>query len=507
MDGVFTADADPRRRGRDDGDGPRGRAHAPGRRRGWPRTCAASWAAPYGRRVTLLVGAGNNGGDALWAGADLRRRGAPSPRCCWSRTGRTATGLAALRRAGGRVVDGASDAAIGAVTRADLVIDGIVGISGTRGLREPGAALVAAADDARRPDRRVRPAERRRHGHRRDRRPARAGRVDRHVRRAQAGARAGRAALRAVHLVDFGLGPFLPEPHAYRAAGDRRGRPLAGARAVRRQVHPGRRRDRGRLGHLPGRRRARRRRRGAGHVRHGPVRRARPRTTSARAGRRSWPPATITDAGRTQAWVVGPGMGTGSQRPSVLEACWTARCRCASTRTPSRCSPATPTCGTPGSTDAAVVLTPHDREFARIAGPTSGTDRVAAARRAAGELNADGAAQGQRDGRRGPGRAGAGQPGRGRVGRDGRVRGRADRDDRRAARGRAGALVGRRVRDVRARPGGHRGRAGARVAAVPAPASRMQAAIPEALRAVRGAAGVDDLGHITRRGERSARMR
>ena len=33
-----------------------------------------------GRRVTLLVGAGNNGGDALWAGAFLRRRSRPVPR-------------------------------------------------------------------------------------------------------------------------------------------------------------------------------------------------------------------------------------------------------------------------------------------------------------------------------------------------------------------------------------------------------------------------------------------
>ncbi|MFD1233784.1 NAD(P)H-hydrate epimerase, partial [Pseudonocardia benzenivorans] len=29
-----------------------------------------------GSRVVLLVGAGDNGGDALWAGAELRRRGA-----------------------------------------------------------------------------------------------------------------------------------------------------------------------------------------------------------------------------------------------------------------------------------------------------------------------------------------------------------------------------------------------------------------------------------------------
>ena len=30
----------------------------------------------YGRRVVLLVGPGNNGGDALYAGAALARRGA-----------------------------------------------------------------------------------------------------------------------------------------------------------------------------------------------------------------------------------------------------------------------------------------------------------------------------------------------------------------------------------------------------------------------------------------------
>ena len=29
----------------------------------------------YGRRVLLLVGSGDNGGDALWAGAMLARRG------------------------------------------------------------------------------------------------------------------------------------------------------------------------------------------------------------------------------------------------------------------------------------------------------------------------------------------------------------------------------------------------------------------------------------------------
>ena len=48
----------------------------------------------YGRRVLLLVGSGDNGGDALWAGAMLARRGCRSRRGC-SATRRT-------RRAGRR---------------------------------------------------------------------------------------------------------------------------------------------------------------------------------------------------------------------------------------------------------------------------------------------------------------------------------------------------------------------------------------------------------------------
>ena len=38
--------------------------------------CAALLGDVYGARVTLLVGAGNNGGDALFAGARLAARGA-----------------------------------------------------------------------------------------------------------------------------------------------------------------------------------------------------------------------------------------------------------------------------------------------------------------------------------------------------------------------------------------------------------------------------------------------
>src|SRR3954466_8590194 len=57
----------------------------------------------YGRRVVLLVGAGDNGGDALYAGALLARRGAQVE--AWLLSHRAHEGgVAALRRAGGRVV-------------------------------------------------------------------------------------------------------------------------------------------------------------------------------------------------------------------------------------------------------------------------------------------------------------------------------------------------------------------------------------------------------------------
>ena len=59
-----------------------------------------------GARVVLLVGAGNNGGDALWAGAFLRRRGVGVIAVLLDPDRAHAAGLAALRRAGGRVSRG-----------------------------------------------------------------------------------------------------------------------------------------------------------------------------------------------------------------------------------------------------------------------------------------------------------------------------------------------------------------------------------------------------------------
>ncbi|MFJ9048046.1 NAD(P)H-hydrate dehydratase [Streptomyces sp. NPDC102347] len=101
----------------------------------------------YGSRVVLLVGSGDNGGDALYAGARLARRGA-AVRAVLLAPGRAHPGgLAALLRAGGRVVDAGGGA--DAVERADLVVDGIVGIGGKGGLRPDAVPLAEAAERGR----------------------------------------------------------------------------------------------------------------------------------------------------------------------------------------------------------------------------------------------------------------------------------------------------------------------------------------------------------------------
>lgn len=96
----------------------------------------------YGSRVVLLVGSGDNGGDALYAGAALARRGA---RVTAVLAGSKAHegGLAALRSAGGEALatTGGSADPVEAIETADLIIDGMLGIGGKGGLREPYATL------------------------------------------------------------------------------------------------------------------------------------------------------------------------------------------------------------------------------------------------------------------------------------------------------------------------------------------------------------------------------
>ncbi|NEA34125.1 NAD(P)H-hydrate dehydratase [Streptomyces sp. SID13031] len=109
----------------------------------------------YGARVVLLIGSGDNGGDALYAGEKLARRGAKVTAVLLSDKYHR-EGLAALLVTGGRVAEGgsegeASDPDRSALAReiaaADVIVDGIVGIGGRPGLRPDALAAVRLAEE------------------------------------------------------------------------------------------------------------------------------------------------------------------------------------------------------------------------------------------------------------------------------------------------------------------------------------------------------------------------
>ncbi|GAA5030971.1 NAD(P)H-hydrate dehydratase [Actinopolymorpha pittospori] len=174
--------------------------------------CADYLGGTYGAGILIIAGSGDNGGDALYAGARLARRGARVDAILLDPARAHAGGLAALRDAGGQVVPEKSRA--DAVARADLVLDGIVGIGGKPGLRPAAAEVVALVE---------------RHGV-----PVVAVDVpsgidvdtgetpEPHVRATvtvtfgthKIGLLVdpGATAAGAVHLVDIGLSPYLPEP-------------------------------------------------------------------------------------------------------------------------------------------------------------------------------------------------------------------------------------------------------------------------------------------------------
>jgi hydroxyethylthiazole kinase-like uncharacterized protein yjeF len=130
---------------------------------GLASVCARLLGRVYGARVVVLAGTGDNGGDALYAGARLAGRGA---RVIAIKTGPRLHEDSArtLRRAGGLLIDAATpdsstpdsstpdsstpDSAA-AIAGADLIIDGILGIGGRGGLREPAATLAALVARAR----------------------------------------------------------------------------------------------------------------------------------------------------------------------------------------------------------------------------------------------------------------------------------------------------------------------------------------------------------------------
>ena len=291
----------------------------------------------YGARVVVLAGSGDNGGDALYAGARLARRGAAvTAIAAGSRV--HPGGTAALREAGGRIFDD-SEATAGLIapliTGADLIVDGLLGIGGHGGLRDPFAALAARAEQARQAGATVVAVDL----------PsgidADTGAVDGPAVRADVtvtfGALkpgllidpgAGHAG--AVELVDIGLGPYLKDGPAVRAAqrddiGELLPRPGAASDKYRRGV----------LGLLAGSDRFT----GAvllsaGGAVHGGAGMVRVVTADVAAVlvRQAWPETVVTvhpddgdwdlpgSVGRVQAWVAGPGMGTGQDAAARLSA-------------------------------------------------------------------------------------------------------------------------------------------------------------------------------------------
>ena len=93
-----------------------------------------------GTKVLLLIGSGDNGGDALYAGAYLAERGAKVSALLLGRNAHQA-GLAALRKSRCEITNSVSEIDL---AQMDLVIDGIVGIGGKGGLRADAAQVVAA---------------------------------------------------------------------------------------------------------------------------------------------------------------------------------------------------------------------------------------------------------------------------------------------------------------------------------------------------------------------------
>jgi hydroxyethylthiazole kinase-like uncharacterized protein yjeF len=344
--------------------------------------CAGRLGRVYGSRVVLLVGSGDNGADALWAGARLAARGAAvsavltgSPR---------PDALAALLGAGGRVVQG--------VPPDGLVVDGLVGIGSRGALRDDSAALahavlgrdVVAVDLPSGVDADT---------------GAVAGVAVRAALTVTFGTLkpgvllgAGRDHAGRVELVELGLGPVLP-PAPVEA--------LEGADVLRLLPRAGARSDkytRGVVGvaagspHYTGAAvlcvgaavRA-----GAGMVRFAGAGHA------AEQVRARWPEAVVADlegadvvsAGRVQAWVVGPGLGTDDRAVATVEAVLgedvpvlvdaDALTVCAEHPEWLR-RRAAPT-----------LLTPHDRELSRFPGADAGLlehDRARAARQLAADL-------------------------------------------------------------------------------------------------------------------------
>ena len=313
---------------------------------------------------------GDNGGDALYAGALLARRGRAGRGACCCPTSAHEAGLAALRAAGGRVGRPRRRR-----RRPDVVVDGIVGIGGRPGLRPERRRPCARRRG--RPGRRGRHPERRRRRHRRARRAARARRRHRHLRHPQdlPPGRPGRGGLRRVQLVDIGLD--LPGGRGRGAPGRRRRGPAAAAGRRTRRSTPA-----AWSASAPARAQLPRRRRCSAS----PARPAGSRAwsgTSAGARRRGSArptPRSSSATGRVQAWVVGSGGGADGGRRAR---------RGAATTTYPLVVDADALAHLDGPLDRPALLTPHAGELAAMLGVDRAeieADRSRFARRAAARV-------------------------------------------------------------------------------------------------------------------------
>ncbi len=315
----------------------------------------------YGARVVLLVGKGNNGADALWAGVNLARRGCQVVAVLLATPVQDA--LEAFLQAGGRV--GTDEA----ITGAEAVLDGIVGIGATGPLRVTvpaldGVPLVIAVDVP--------------SGVEGDTGQVHQGAVRADVTVTFGTCKPGLLIARdhVGELVVVELGLDLPEAPVEALTGvhlppddrvsDKYSRGVVGIAAGSEEYSGAA------LLSVGAAIRA-----GAGMVRYA--------GHAADRVRDHWPEAVVTedvkDAGRAQAWVVGPGLGVTSYDtveevlaqdvPVLVDADALTICAQSPSLLRDRTSP--------------TLLTPHDREYARF-GREVGPDRIGAARRLADDL-------------------------------------------------------------------------------------------------------------------------
>jgi hydroxyethylthiazole kinase-like uncharacterized protein yjeF len=352
---------------------------------GLATVCLRLLDAVYGRRIVLLVGTGNNGGDALFAGAHLARRGGRVSAVLLDRDRVHLAGLTALRGAGGRVLAAGTHGAATAIGLADLVLDGMLGIGGRGGLRDDAAELARLAGEAAA----ITVAVDVPSGIDAD-----TGAVEgaafpaMHTVTFGAVKRGlvvgeGRGYAGEIHLIDIGLDPHLPPATVFR---------LTDADVAARLEPPSASDDKysqGVVGVVAGSATYP----GAGVLCTGAALRTRPGLvryagTAADGVRAAWPEAIVIDgrpgdSGRVQAWVVGPGMGTDDDARSVLA-------EVLGTEVPVvvDADALTMLAEDPslvGDRSAPTLLTPHDREFARF-GADVGADRIAASHRLAADL-------------------------------------------------------------------------------------------------------------------------